>query len=248
LLENFPGTGIKLPDPGVIENKRTLNNGPDYKSSPMKHFALTTILPLILLSTAFAFNNNNEENNNKNKDTSHASIKWLTFEEAVRKSNQHKMANRKKVFIDIYTDWCGWCKKMDRNTFQDSAVIEYIEKYYYPVKLDAEMKRNIVLNGDTLKYISRGKRGTHELALKLINGNPSYPTTVFLDERFNMLTPVPGYQSAANMKPILRFFGKDHHKTDQDINEYIKKHRGKNQNDKDEGKTDKKKNKKKKEN
>ncbi len=207
----------------------------------MNYFAFTTILTLFLLTSAFAFDDKDKKKNDNTSDSADASIEWLTFEEAVRKSNKHKMANRKKVFIDIYTDWCGWCKKMDRNTFQDSAVIEYIDKYYYPVKLDAEMKRNVILNGDTLEYISRGKRGTHELALKLMNGNPSYPTTVFLDERFNMLTPVPGYQSAANMKPILRFFGKDLHKTDRDINEYIKKHKGKNQNDKDKGKTDKKK-------
>lgn len=203
----------------------------------MKYCVVTTIFTLLLLTTAFAFNDEEKQKSDKNTDSADASIEWLTFEEAVRKSNQYKMKNRKKIFIDIYTDWCGWCKKMDRNTFENPEVIEYINKYYYPVKLDAEMKRNVILNGDTLEFISRGKRGTHELALKLMNGNPSYPTTVFLDERFNMLTPVPGYQSAENLKPVLRFFGKNLHKTDQDINEYIKEQKGKNKNRNDKGKT-----------
>jgi thiol:disulfide interchange protein len=51
-------------------------------------------------------------------------IKWYTIEE-VQKLNQE---NPKKIFIDVYTDWCGWCKKMDATTFQDPKIIKLLNE------------------------------------------------------------------------------------------------------------------------
>uniref|UniRef100_A0A3Q2YUK7 Spermatogenesis-associated protein 20-like TRX domain-containing protein n=1 Tax=Hippocampus comes TaxID=109280 RepID=A0A3Q2YUK7_HIPCM len=48
--------------------------------------------------------------------------------------------NTKKVFIDIYTDWCGWCKKMDKDTFQNPEVAAYMNENFLMVKMDAEGK------------------------------------------------------------------------------------------------------------
>lgn len=131
-------------------------------------------------------------------------IKWLTMEEAYAKIQKEP----RKVLIDVYTDWCGWCKVMDRETFKNKEVVAYINKTYYAVKLDAEQKGVITL-GDK-KFTSQGR--THELALALTNNQPSYPTTVFLDDQFQMIQPLPGYMKAREFHEVITFFGENYHK------------------------------------
>ncbi|MBF9254747.1 DUF255 domain-containing protein [Pontibacter sp. 172403-2] len=143
--------------------------------------------------------------------TAQASIKaepihWLTIEEAAAKQ---KLEPR-KIVIDVYTDWCGWCKKMDKTTFADPEVAAYVNAHYYAVKLDAEGTEPITLNGHTFKYNPEYK--SHELAVALLNGQLSFPTTVYLDEEMKMLTPVPGFMDAPAFSQILRYFGGNHYK------------------------------------
>jgi len=88
-------------------------------------------------------------------------IKWMTWEDAL----SAQQSNPKKLVVDIYTDWCGWCKKMDKATFQKDHIARYVNGNYYAIKFDAETKRDIEYNGKTYKYISNGRRGYHELAL-----------------------------------------------------------------------------------
>ena len=137
-------------------------------------------------------------------------IKWHTFQEAVELSKKEK----KKIFIDVFTEWCGWCKVMDKNTFTDPVIAKYMNQKFYAVKLDAEMKDSIVFNNYTFKNPNPSvKRSTHELAASLLNNRLSYPTTVYLDENFNMLTQVPGYLQPTQMEPILKYFGDNAYST-----------------------------------
>ncbi len=137
------------------------------------------------------------------------SVKWMTFEEAVQKSKTEK----RKIFIDVYTDWCGWCKVMDKKTFNEPAVARILNEKFYPVKFNAEQKEDIVFNGNTFKFIDNGGRGTHQLAAALLNNQLSYPTVVFLDEEFKMIQPLPGYRQAPEFHKIAQFIGDDHYKT-----------------------------------
>ena len=132
-------------------------------------------------------------------------INWLTWEEAVQRSLTD--ANPKKMFVDVYTDWCGWCKKMDKDTFQNPQVSAYMQENFYMVKLDAEGKDPIEYQGKTFKFVPSGRRGYHELAAALLQGKMSYPTVVFLDENLNMLSPVPGYQRIKPFMQIAQYFG-----------------------------------------
>lgn len=134
-------------------------------------------------------------------------LKWLSFEQAVELNKK----NPKKILIDVYTDWCGWCKVMDKNTYTNTYLIEYINKYYYPVKLNAERKDTVVFNGHTFINENKGSRSSHQLAQAILNGKMSYPTTVFMNEKYELLSPVPGYLKPEDIEPILEFFALNKH-------------------------------------
>src|SRR5258708_6386320 len=128
-------------------------------------------------------------------------IQWMSFEQAVAKSK----VNPKKIFVDVYTKWCGWCKRMDASTYTDPQVIAYMNEHFYAVKLDAETRDTIHFADRTFVY--RDEMRANEIALSLLNQKMSYPTSVYLDESFNMLSPVPGYQTTQQMLPQLKYFG-----------------------------------------
>lgn len=133
-------------------------------------------------------------------------LKWHSFEEVLKLQEK----NPKKVIIDVYTDWCGWCKKMDKNTYSDASIIKKLNEDYYFVKFNAEQKEDVQFRDKTLRYKEEYK--SHELALSLLSGKMSYPSTAFLDEDMNMLTVVPGYLTPKDLSPILDYFGKNHYK------------------------------------
>lgn len=146
----------------------------------------------------------------------------MSWEEAV---NANRNEEARKLFVDVYTDWCGWCKKMDKNTFSDPKVAEMLNEEFYPVKLDAEQKEPIIMGEDTLEFKpNKGRKGTHELALKLMNGKASYPTVVLLSEELQLIQPYRGYRKAGQIEAILAYFGGDHHRKGKDINKFIKEY------------------------
>ncbi|MBC6998287.1 DUF255 domain-containing protein [Cytophaga sp. FL35] len=132
-------------------------------------------------------------------------VEWLSWDQAAELASTDE--NPKKIFVDVYTDWCGWCKKMDKDTFQDPEVAEYMAKNFYMVKLDGEGKDPIEFKGKTYKFVPQGRKGYHEFAAALLQGRLSYPTTIFLDEEMNMLSPVPGYQKPEPFLAIAKYFG-----------------------------------------
>ncbi len=138
-----------------------------------------------------------------------AEVQWLTVEEAYAKSQEDPS---KKILIDVYTDWCGWCKRMDKTTYSNAEIVEYINTNYYPVKFDAEQKEDVTVLNNTFKFVQSGRNGYHELAAALMNNKMSYPTTVILDENFQLIQPIPGYLDAKTIEPILWFFSSNSYK------------------------------------
>ena len=111
---------------------------------------------------------------------------------------------------------------MDKDTFQNPQVSQYMQDNFYMVKMDAEGKDPIQYQGKTFKFVPSGRRGYHELAAALLQGKMSYPTVVFLDENFNMLSPVPGYQKVEPFMQIAKYFGDNIYK-DKDWQSYAGK-------------------------
>lgn len=158
---------------------------------------ITRLISLIALIT-LSFNMLNAQQNNK--------IFWIGIEDVdntIKKSN-----NDKRVFIDSYTDWCGWCKKMDKDTFEDTLIAKIMNHYFINVKFDAESKNDIVFGGKTYNNPNpNGKRSAHKLTYYLLNNRLSYPSYSVLNSDLSIATIIPGYYPPSAFEAMAVFLG-----------------------------------------
>ncbi len=160
-----------------------------------KSIALLVLFFLVSLSATAQLE---KDQNSKNPN---GSTKWLSFVEAVQKLPD----SPRPIMIDVYTDWCGWCKVMDKKTFSDPEVSNYLNANFHSVKFNAESRDTVFLGDKTFVYKPEYK--SNELAISLLGGKMSYPSVVFLDSKLQMLTVVPGFIEAPQMMEILKYFG-----------------------------------------
>lgn len=157
----------------------------------MKPVFLIPVLAFLFVGISGFVTDSNKEKGIKKANK----INWVSIEEAEKLTKE----NPKKIFVDVYTDWCGWCKRMDASTFSDEMIIDYVNEHYYAVKLNAESQDNISLKGMN----TNGR----ELARSFkVTG---YPTIVFIDETFEQVLPVPGFRKADEFHSILKQFNGD---------------------------------------
>ena len=124
---------------------------------------------------------------------------------SLQQAEESLKTQQKPILIDLYTDWCGWCKVMDKETYANKQVAAYIMEKFYPVKLNAEQKQAITFQGRTYQFNSKYR--THEFAIYLTGGRLSYPTTVILPGNGNHPQPVAGFLKPKELEPIVKYFG-----------------------------------------
>jgi len=131
-------------------------------------------------------------------------IQWVDINTAMSKQKDIP----KFVLVDLYTSWCGWCKKMDDNTFSDPSIVKSVSENFHAVKFDAEQQTTLLYNGVEYKYTENGGRGLHQLAKDwgTVNGRIGYPTVVVLDASGNKLAAYPGYKDVEQMNKLLQYY------------------------------------------
>ena len=146
----------------------------------------------------------------------------MTLEEAV----EAQKTTPKKIFVDAFTTWCGPCKMLDKNTFHNKDVVDYVNKNYYAVKFNAEGNETISFKGKTYSNpnfdpTKKGRNSSHELSQYF--GIRAYPTLLYIDEDANLIAPIPGYQTPSQLELYLKFFESNEYtniKTQEDWQNY----------------------------
>lgn len=156
----------------------------------------TLIFPVLLLSVYPLFSQADEAK----------TISWMAWTDAVALNRE----NPKKIFIDVYTEWCGWCKKMDKTTFVDPKVVAFMNDNFYAVKFDAESQIPFTYDDHEFKYMQMGSRGIHEFAYALLGRRQSYPSYVYMNSDESRIAISPGFKDAEAMLRELQFISGNH--------------------------------------
>jgi thioredoxin-related protein len=133
-------------------------------------------------------------------------IKWYTIEEAQKLSDSIP----RRIFIDFSTSWCGWCKRMDAETFANPIIAKYMNANYYCVKFDAESRDSVTFNGQ--KFYNKGAantRSAHEFAITVLHGQLSYPSYAIFDKPRTHITIMQGYMSADRFEPYIHYYAEE---------------------------------------
>jgi thioredoxin-related protein len=147
-------------------------------------------------------------------------VHWYTLKQALELNKKQP----RKIIIDMYTDWCGWCKRMDKETFTNQVITDYLNTYYYPVKFNAESTDSVEFRGVKFGNPSTGGRSTHQFAIAMFQSakqNVGYPALAYLTENLDIIAVIPGYLTPQQIEPILSIIATDKFKT-QNLEDYKK--------------------------
>ena len=132
---------------------------------------------------------------------------WRSFDAGL----EHAKVSHKKILVDVYTDWCGWCKKMDEQVYADPRVKDYLAKNFVIVKMNAEAEGVVHYKGQNYSPAQ----------LAAAFGVTGYPATLFLKDDRDPITLLPGYMDAPMFLHVLSFIAENQYEKKQ-FDQYLK--------------------------
>jgi len=154
-------------------------------------------------------------------DKKKAELVWYKYDEGLAKAKKEK----KHLLVHFYTNWCGWCKKMDKSTFSDEEIIKVLNESYVPIKVNGQSGEKVTVDG---KEISE-KQVTGQYGVR------AYPVTWFLKPSGERIAPRRGYVAAEEFLYILNWVKDDlYEKTS--FQEFVKQQQKRQETDKKESK------------
>ena len=122
-------------------------------------------------------------------------IKWYSYDEGLALGKQEG----KKMFLHFYASWCPSCKEMNKKTFQNSRVIDYLNRHFISSRVNSDNARRLVS-----QYSVRG-----------------VPLTYFISEKGEKISSLPGYVPSDKLLNILKYIKTDSYKT-MTFNKFLK--------------------------
>lgn len=136
-------------------------------------------------------------------------IHWMDIEDALRLQK----VEQKKILVEVYTDWCKVCHKLDQISLSQPQVANYINEFYYPVKFNAECRKTVFFRGKKYGFVETTNNGYHQFAYKITHGKLNYPSLVFLDKDLSIIQPISGFQGPDKLMKVLIYFAENYNKT-----------------------------------
>ncbi len=158
----------------------------------MKSLLLALILVMLIPRTLRA-------GDNHDSTATQNSLQWKTFDAGFTEAKK----TGKKVMVDVFTTWCVWCKRLDKNVYGDPKIAEYLHEHYVTVKLNPETNTTVTYK-DTAYSAAQFAQGF---------GVTGYPTIIFFEPDGTPIDRLGGYVDASHFLPIIQFIGEDFFKT-----------------------------------
>jgi len=136
-------------------------------------------------------------------------VQWEGFDQGLKLASQ----KGKYTLVDLYTDWCGYCRKMDMTTFRDKAVVAKLSRDFVSIKFNAESPDAVSWKGNRYSQASLANEW----------GVQGFPTLLFLNSKGEIIGNFPSYADSDLMMKLLGYIASGSREKGQSFDDYIKK-------------------------